>query len=131
MLFADDQPAADETAPCALGLLVGTLALMTAHASPEVTAHVDVITRRRLMTRKIVSNLFFLQHHPDTPPPLRQVAANLRAHWLQMAGAHRPAPQTLTYRCRPEPTGIESGMEVTWPATARDRSPPSAQPSSS
>lgn len=81
----DDSNALDERMPCAVGLLAGTLALMTAHASPEPTARVDSVTQRRLMARKIVSNLFFLQHHPDAPPPLRQVAANMHARWLPMA----------------------------------------------
>lgn len=86
MPIDDDLTASDERMPCAVGLLAGTLALMTAHASPEPTARVDAVTQRRLMARKIVSNLFFLQHHPDAPPPLRQVAANMHERWLPLAG---------------------------------------------
>jgi hypothetical protein len=86
----DDNPARPDTGmPCAFGLLVATLALMTAHASPAPEARVGAVvasTQRRLMAHKIVSNLFFLQHHPDAPPPLRRVAANLHARWLPMAG---------------------------------------------
>ena len=91
MRFDDPTTNADEAWPCALSLLVGTLALMTAHAHPEPAAHVDAATQRRLMARKIVSNLFFLQHHPDAPPPLRQVAANLHGRWLPMAGSQDTA----------------------------------------
>ena len=75
----------DASGPCALGLLMGTLALMTAHAVPEPAARADAATLRRLVGRKIVSNLYFLQHHPDAPPPLRQVAARLHARWLPLA----------------------------------------------
>ena len=87
----DDNPDLPLEMPCAFGLLVGTLALMTAHASPEPETHDDVTTQRRLMARKIVSNLFFLQHHPDAPPPLRQVAANMHGRWLSMAGSSEQA----------------------------------------
>jgi hypothetical protein len=76
---------AQSVVPCAFGLLVSTLALMTAHAAPEPTASEDQVTLRRRMARKIVSNLFFLQQHPDAPPPLRQVATRLHARWLPMA----------------------------------------------
>ncbi len=96
MSFDEDSPSPGEVMPCAFGLLVGTLALMTAHASPEPEARVDATTGRRLMARKIVSNLFFLQHHPDTPPPLRQVAANMRARCLPMAGSSERATPANT-----------------------------------
>jgi hypothetical protein len=59
---------------------------MTAHATPEPHSLVDAPTLRRLMARKIVSNLFFLQHHPDAPPPLRAVAAQLHARWVRLLG---------------------------------------------
>lgn len=75
----------DPPRPCAAGLLAATLALMTAHAMPEPGARVDAATQRRLMARKIQSNLFFLQHHPDLPPGLRQVASGLMQRWAQHA----------------------------------------------
>jgi hypothetical protein len=75
----------EEVMPCAFGLLFDTLALMTAHAAPEAAPHLDATIQRHLMARKIVSNLHFLQHHPDAPPPLRQVAVSLHARWLPMA----------------------------------------------
>ena len=77
----------EETLPCGVALLAATLALMTAHAAPEPTARVDAACQRRLMARKIVSNLFFLQHHPDLPPGLRQVAANAHGHWQALVAA--------------------------------------------
>jgi hypothetical protein len=86
-------PAAlDEPLPCALGLLVGTLALMTGHAAPAPGNRAACAVQHRLMARKIVSNLFYLQSHPDAPAPLRQVAAQLRARWLPLAQASVPAP---------------------------------------
>jgi hypothetical protein len=105
MPFDEDPAASDEVMPCAFGLLVGTLALMTAHASPDPGARVDAITQRRLMARKIVSNLFFLQHHPDAPPPLRQVAANMHARWLPMAG--RGDQQPPADAAAPAPAGTQ------------------------
>lgn len=79
----------DEDLPCAAGLLAATLALMTGHARPEPGASVDAATLRRLTARKIVSNLFFLQHHPQLPPGLRQVAAQLQARWQPLADEAR------------------------------------------
>lgn len=79
----------DNGLPCAHGLLAATMALMTGHALPAPDARVDEATLRRLTARKIVSNLFFLQHHPDLPPGLRQVAAQLHARWQPLA---HPAP---------------------------------------
>ena len=85
MPFDREPVTTEEAMPCAFGLLVGTLALMTAHASPEAAPHLDATIQRRLMARKIVSNLYFLQHHPDAPSLMRQVAVNLHARWLPMA----------------------------------------------
>lgn len=78
-------------APCAIALLAGTLALMTGHAAPEPGAKVDADTLRRLTARKIVSNLFFLQHHPALPPGLRQVASQLHGRWVSLAQSAAPA----------------------------------------
>jgi hypothetical protein len=71
----------DEPYPCCVALLAATLALMTAHAEPEAEAKFDTATQRVLMARKIASNLFFLQHHPDLPPGLRTVAQRLQRRW--------------------------------------------------
>ena len=74
-----------EALPCWVGLLAASLALMTAHATPQPTARIDAAALRRLIARKLVSNLFFLGHHPHAPPGLRQVAANMHVLWVPLA----------------------------------------------
>lgn len=70
-------------------LIGGTLALMTAwtDAAPCVLAApaVQAAHRQSLVARKIVSNLFFLQHHPLLSAPLRQVVAQARQRWFVLA----------------------------------------------
>jgi hypothetical protein len=76
----------DSPLPCAVGLIAATMSLMTMHSMPEAAADgaaADAATLRRLIERKIVSNLLFLQQHPDLPPGLRQVACQLRQRWAQ------------------------------------------------
>jgi hypothetical protein len=80
-----NDPHAPDGPPCAVGLLAATLALMTCHAAPEPDARVDASTQRCLMARKIVSNLFFLHHHPDLPERLRLVVGRLHARWSALA----------------------------------------------
>lgn len=101
MPFDREPVTTEEVMPCAFGLLVGTLALTIAHASPEAAPHLDATTQRRLMVRTIVSNLYFLQHHPDAPPPLRQVAINLPAHWLPLAATDDKAVPVATGKVVP------------------------------
>lgn len=81
------RPEADEpqALPSLDALMAATLALMTGWAGPCPQARVDEHTQRRLIARKIVSNLFFLQHHPLAPPNLRQVCANAHARWQPLA----------------------------------------------
>lgn len=81
-------------------LLAATLSLMTAWANPCAQARVPVADLRRLLARKVVSNLFFLQHHPAVQPALRQVIAQTHALWVGLACATpassfdaAPAPQ--------------------------------------
>lgn len=81
--------------PCAGGLIAGTLALMTTFADRGPDARTDAATERTLIARKIVSNLFFLQQHPDLGAPLRQVIANVRLRWLPLARAQTPARPAL------------------------------------
>lgn len=81
----------DSPTPAAEGLLAATLALMTAHAAPEPGARIGAAQQRQLMARKIVSNLFFLAHHPDLPTGLRRVVHELHARWTLQAGGE-PAP---------------------------------------
>lgn len=71
--------------PCHQALLGATLALMTAYAQPSADARVDAATQRRLMARRIVSNLFFLREHPALAPGLRQVMTAVHGHWAALA----------------------------------------------
>ncbi|MBP6903499.1 MAG: hypothetical protein KBC73_25665 [Burkholderiaceae bacterium] len=81
--------------PSLEALVAGTVALMTAWADPSPPARGDLATQRRLLARKIVSNLFFIQHHPCASAALRQVMANAHAHWVGLAGpAQGATPQT-------------------------------------
>jgi hypothetical protein len=70
--------------PCAGGLIAGTLALMTTWADPPDGA---CAAQRPLLARKIVSNLFFLRHHPDLGEPMRLVIGKVHERWLPMAAA--------------------------------------------
>jgi hypothetical protein len=76
---ADDADVSGEL-PCAGGLIAGTLALMTTWVDPEPAAP------RVLIARKIVSNLFFLRHHPELGEPLRRVIGKVHERWLPLAG---------------------------------------------
>jgi hypothetical protein len=77
--------------PCAGALVAGTFALMTTWALPDApgadaTSHPQRHAQRQvLIARKIVSNLFFLQHHPALGEPLRRVMAHAHERWLPMA----------------------------------------------
>jgi len=73
--------------PCAEALLAAVVALMSAHANPAPDARVDPDTHRRLLARKVVSNLFFLRQHPALSAPLRRVMAQAHAHWATLAAA--------------------------------------------
>lgn len=79
-------PHADDDIELALpsleALVAGTVALMTAWASPCPNARVDTAAQRALLARKVISNLFFLQNHPGASPELRQAMANARARWV-------------------------------------------------
>lgn len=78
--------------PCDQALLAATLALMTAYANPCTGARVDAATQRRLMARRIVSNLFFLREHPALGPGMRQVMATVHGHWSALARMLEGAP---------------------------------------
>ena len=73
--------------PSAEALLASTVALMTAWADPCPQARLPAAQLRRLLARKVVSNLFFLQHHPRVAPGLRQVLSQAHAHWDALAQA--------------------------------------------
>jgi hypothetical protein len=79
-------PGADEL-PSIDALIAGTVALMTTWADPCPHAKLPRDDLRRLVARKVVSNLFFLQHHPLLSPPLRQSLAQAHARWVGLAVA--------------------------------------------
>jgi hypothetical protein len=71
--------------PCATALVAGTLALMTTWADPCPTCTLEPTAQRRLLARKVASNLFYMKHHPAFSPALRQVMAHAHARWLDLA----------------------------------------------
>jgi hypothetical protein len=68
-------------------LIAGTVALMTSWADPCPQARLSPDDLRRVLARKVVSNLFFLQHHPQVRPELRQSLAQAHARWVGLAHA--------------------------------------------
>jgi hypothetical protein len=85
-------------------LVAGTLALMTAWADPCAHAPIGPEQVRLLVARKVVSNLFFLQHHPHVRPELRLSVARAHAQWVDLVvRARRATPDT-------EATGPVSGL---------------------
>jgi hypothetical protein len=88
---------ASSTVPSLEALFAATLALMTRWAETVAPAHEEAPCRlRSLLARKIVSNLFFLQHHPTAGEQFRQIVANVHQAWQGMAGTaqdSRPVEQ--------------------------------------
>jgi hypothetical protein len=86
------------TLPCDQALIACTFALMTAYAQPAADARVDAATQRRLIARKVVSNLFFLREHPQLGDSMRRVVTQVHQHWRllveQTEGAGRAADAT-------------------------------------
>ena len=80
----------DDTLPSLNALLAGTVALMTAFADPCPQARLAPADLRRVLARKVVSNLFFLQQHPAVCPALRQSLAQAHARWVGLA--HQAPP---------------------------------------
>ena len=72
-------PDPEDTAayPCVQGLIAANVALMTAYAHPTPDARLDAEAQRRLLARKVVSNLFFLCEHPLLSP-------GLSSRWLSL-----------------------------------------------
>lgn len=97
MRAADDD--ADLPLPSLEALVAGTVALMTTWAAPCPDARIDAAGQRSLLARKVVSNLFFLQHHPCASPALRQVMANAHQRWVALAQPPDSSePSTLNSR---------------------------------
>jgi hypothetical protein len=89
--------------PCAEALLAGAVALMTTWADPCPNCTLGPTAQRRLVARKVVSNLYFLQQHPALGPELRGVMAQAHQRWVGVARAAAalegsadagPAPET-------------------------------------
>lgn len=74
----------DDQLPCIETLIAATVSLMTCWADPAASPRADSSVQRRLLAKKIVSNLFFLRHHPDASPALRLVMGNAHAHWVAL-----------------------------------------------
>ena len=90
--FADEE----YLLPSVDALLAGTLALMTGYAQAA-----DGCPHRPLMARKLVSNLFFLAHHPKVSPAMRCMLGNLRTRWQRaLEAGHLRAGTTQ------EPVGV-------------------------
>jgi hypothetical protein len=79
-------PDVDEL-PSIDALIAGTVALMTTWADPCPNARRAPDELRIQVARKVVSNLFFLQHHPLLSPPLRQSLAKAHARWVGVVDA--------------------------------------------
>ena len=92
-LDADDPD--DQALPCPQALLGATLALMSACAQPFSDSALPLSSGRPLLARKIVSNLFFLHHHPAVGAPLRALAGRLHGHWAASAQASATAQATV------------------------------------
>jgi hypothetical protein len=66
-------------------LLAGTVALMTAFADPCPQTRLGTADLRQVLARKVVSNLFCLQHHSHVSPELRLSLAKAHARWVALA----------------------------------------------
>lgn len=81
--------------------MAGTVALMTTWADPCPEARIDPATQRSLLARKVVSNLFFLQNHPQISDSPRRVMAKAHGRWVEIArrgqatGASTPVTGTV------------------------------------
>ena len=82
--LADD--ATELSLPSLEALLAGAMALMTAWASPCPDAKVDPQVLRRLLARKVQSNLFILRNHPHISPALCHVVQQMHPTWEALAG---------------------------------------------
>lgn len=88
---ADDDMAGPNPWPDLDTLVAGTVALMTAWADPCPQWSLGKTDFRRVLARKVVSNLTVLQHHPQARPELRQSLAKAQARWVGLA-QHGQAP---------------------------------------
>lgn len=79
-------PDSEAQVPSLDALIAATLALMTRWADPPPQSCPEQTRRMRsLLARKIVSNLFFLQHHPAMGEQMGLIVANAHRCWQGMA----------------------------------------------
>ena len=90
-----DAPQVDAL-PSVDALIAGAVALMPAWADPCPPARLAPADLRRVLARKVVSNLFFLQRHPQAGPELRQSLAQAHARWVGLAQQAQPGDVVLT-----------------------------------
>lgn len=97
--------------PCAEALLAGTIAAMTAWADPCPRCPLGPDDQRRLLARKLVSNLCLLAQHPSVGPELRQVMAMAHRRWVEMGAGQPPQDRPTPVETAAGPAG---GMPRTW-----------------
>lgn len=73
-------------------LVAGLLSQITMWAAPCPASPLDRDAQRALLARKVVSQLFYLQHHPHLSPALRQVMAHAHRRWVALATAPAASP---------------------------------------
>ncbi|WP_157270709.1 hypothetical protein [Azohydromonas aeria] len=92
-------PHACNAAPSLEALFAATLALMTRWAQAATpTGGEAACGHRSLLARKIVSNLLFLQHHPQASEQFRQIVANVHRSWQDVACAAQAGMPALSPR---------------------------------
>lgn len=96
--------------PCAEALVAGTIAAMTAWADPCPQCPLGTEGQRRLLARKLVSNLCLLTQHPGLGPELRQVMALAHRRWVEVAAGAGP-------RTMPPRGEAANGVPVDGPPT--------------
>ncbi len=93
----------DQAAPCPLGMLAATVALMTRYADAAPGRSVaGPCNVHPLLAKKIASNLLFLQHHPALPPQFGQVMAQVRLRWCDLINrGSDPTTHLMETTCAP------------------------------
>jgi hypothetical protein len=90
-----------------LTLTGGVMALMSACAHPRPDLPPAEAERlRRLMAHKLLASLRALHGHPQAPPALRRVAAQVHRHWqallLPAPAADTRVPACLVHAAPPQ-----------------------------
>ncbi|WP_157269528.1 hypothetical protein [Azohydromonas aeria] len=97
-------PDPEAQVPSLDALMAATLALMTRWADPVPQSCPEQTRRMRsLLARKIVSNLFFLQHHPAMGEQMGLIVANAHRCWQGMAQGDEAAADVAAAAVAPVP----------------------------